>query len=77
MRKRHEHDRPGKLVARGEKALMKWPQLAAIIFPNIQKMFPEWRGRSLEEFIAHWPMPVDLDNWVEIRDESAGSAELN
>ena len=77
MNRRHEHERPGKLIARAEKNLMRWPQVAAIIFPDIQKTFPEWRGKSLEDFIANWPMPVDLDGWVEVRDESADPAELN
>jgi len=67
MNKPHDHERPGKLVTRGEKTLMKWPQLAAMIFPHIQEMLPEWKGRSLEEFIRDWPMPVDLDGWAELR----------
>ena len=67
--KRHNYKRPGKLIARGEKTLMPWPKLAAMIFPFIQEELPEWKGRSLDEFIEFWPMPVDLDGWVEVRND--------
>ena len=69
MTNQQTYDRPGRLIARGEKPLMRWPDLAKLIFPHIQEMFPEWRGRSLAEFVKFWPMPCDLDGWVEIRSD--------
>ena len=31
---------------------MTWPEVAEMIFPEIQAQVPYWRGKSLPQFIA-------------------------
>ena len=60
-------------IERDETAV-SWPQIAAVCFPEIQKQFPEWKGRTLDEFIREWPAPVELvGSW---RTEGLDDGEL-
>jgi hypothetical protein len=66
VKQRRKRKPKGKLIDRCEERLLTWPQLAKLVFPEIQKEMPdEWGDKTLDEFISNWPMPLDLYGWAE------------
>jgi hypothetical protein len=44
----------------GAKRVMSWPELAADIFPDLQRKHPELQGITLAEFIEHCPFKMEF-----------------
>lgn len=62
-----DKEQPGRLLYRQEATIMKWPDVAKIVFSEIQEIMPYWQTKTVEEFIREWPLPLDLQQWIEIR----------
>jgi hypothetical protein len=45
-----------------EGVVVSWEDIAKMVFPEIQREYPEWRGKTLDEFIRDWPAPTELVN---------------
>jgi hypothetical protein len=44
----------------GAKRVMSWPELAADIFPDLQRKHSELQGITLAEFIEHCPFKMEF-----------------